>query len=259
MLTFDAGVAQLLDTAYQGADLTRRRQASFDALAPLPGETILDIGCGNGLLTRDLARAVGPSGRVIGIDPSPDMRASAETHCAGFPHVVLLDGTAHDLPVPDAEADRAVSVQVFEYVDDLDRAIAETLRALKPGGRLVISDVHFDTLAWFSDDPDRMREMCASWDRHCVHRDAASQISALLKSQGHDVMEVRPFTMSDHVLKPDGIAMMMLHLMQAYAVQNDHLDAERVQDWFDEQVALAKDGRFFFSLTQFVVVARKSP
>ena len=70
MLKFDAETTKILDDAYQGADITRRRQASFDALTPIPGETIIDIGCGNGLLTGELARAVGPKGRVIGIDPS---------------------------------------------------------------------------------------------------------------------------------------------------------------------------------------------
>ena len=59
MLKFDGEVTRILDNAYQGADLTRRRQASFDALQPSPGETILDIGCGNGMLTVELARAVG--------------------------------------------------------------------------------------------------------------------------------------------------------------------------------------------------------
>ncbi|WP_082643624.1 methyltransferase domain-containing protein [Ruegeria denitrificans] len=77
MLKFDAETTRLLEIAYQGAELTRRRQASFDALRPAPGETILDVGCGNGMLTAELARAVGSDGYVIGIDPSADMTGGA--------------------------------------------------------------------------------------------------------------------------------------------------------------------------------------
>lgn len=258
MLQFDAETTQLLDRAYVGADLTRRRQCSFDAIAPQPGETIVDIGCGNGLLTQELARAVGPSGRVIGIDPSDDMRASATQRCADYGWVDLRSGTADALPLPDSCADKAVSVQVFEYIADLETATIETLRALKPGGRLVISDVQFDTLTWFSDAPERMARMRASWDEHCVHLDTAARVSALLKSLGHTVHDVRPYTVTDHVLKPDGMAVMMLHLMRAYAVQNGHLDTDTVQAWYDEQTQLAQEGRFFFAITQCVVVAQKA-
>lgn len=81
VLNFDAEVTRIFNNAYQGADLTRRRQASFDALQPKPGEKIIDIGCGNGLLTVELARAVGPAGRVIGVDPSNDMRSAGEKRC----------------------------------------------------------------------------------------------------------------------------------------------------------------------------------
>lgn len=69
MLRFDEETTRLLDIVYQGADITRRRQASFDALRPAAGETIVDIGCGNGLLTLELARAVGSEGKVIGVVP----------------------------------------------------------------------------------------------------------------------------------------------------------------------------------------------
>ncbi len=57
---FDAEVTKVLDNAYQGADLTRQRQASFDALQPRPGDSILSIGCANCLFAVEVARAAAP-------------------------------------------------------------------------------------------------------------------------------------------------------------------------------------------------------
>ena len=258
MLTFDAEVTRILDNGYQGADITRRRRASFDALKPGPGEAILDVGCGNGLLTGELARAVGPKGQIIGIDPSDDMLSVARERCGAFDNVSFLRGVATDLPLDDAVANKAVSVQVFEYIDDIRAAIVEVLRCIKPGGVLVISDLHLGSFIWFSDVPDRMERMKSSWDQHFASGRIPERLPALVRSEGHFVEDVVPVTLVDHRLNPDGVAMMMMHLMRGYAVDQGHLDAADAQAWFDEQVALARDGRFFFSITQFVCVARKS-
>jgi hypothetical protein len=70
-------------------------------------------------------------------------------------------------------------------------------------------------------------------------------------------VEVEPFTFCDTTLKPDGIAFMLLHLMSRYAADNDYVPKEETQAWFDEQVRLAKEGRFFFSLTFYRMSAIK--
>jgi ubiquinone/menaquinone biosynthesis C-methylase UbiE len=149
MLEFDAHTARLLDTGYQGADVIRRRRGSFDALGPRPGETIVDIGCGNGLLTAELARGVGADGWVFGVDPSSDMRQSAIERCKGFEWVEIIEGSAGNLPLAPETVDKAVSVQVFEYLDDLSGAVEDAHRVLRPGGKLVIGDIHFDSLQRF--------------------------------------------------------------------------------------------------------------
>ena len=258
MLKFDTETTELLERAYQGAEITRRRQASFDALTPAPGETILDIGCGNGLLTAELARAVGTTGKIIGVDPSADMLAAAKDRCKSQDNIEFRDGLAHKLPVEDASVDKAVSVQVFEYIPDIEPALDDALRCLKPNGRLVISDLHFDSLIWFTDDPERMQTMKSAWDAHFASGSVPEQLPALLKARGHVVEDVRSMTMTDHQLKPDGMAIMMMHLMKQFTASNGYVTPEVAQAWFDEQVSLARNGRFFFSLSQFVVIGRKA-
>lgn len=258
MLQFDAEVTRLLNIAYEGAELTRRRQASFDALKPGPGDTILDVGCGNGLLTVELARAVGTNGRIIGIDPSDDMLAAAMERCASYECVEFVEGVADNIPFADGIADRAISVQTFEYIEDVSGAVDDVMRCLKQGGRLVISDLHFGTFIWVSDNPERMSKMIASWDHHFVSGTLPERLPSLLKAKGHEIEAVVPFNMTDHELKPDGLAIMMMHLMKQYAIANARVEEAEAQAWFDEQQTLSDEGRFFFSITQFVVVARKS-
>ncbi len=257
MLKFDARTARLLDIAYQGADVTRRRQASFDALKPGPGETVLDLGCGNGLLTAELARAVGPTGRVIGVDPSADMRRSASERCKEFDWVEIVEGADSHLPVEDGSIDKVVSVQVFEYLDDIPGAVAQVHKALGPRGRLVIGDIHFDSLIWYSEDPDRMAGMVAAWDHHLVERTVPALLPPILRDAGFDLDAIDPLVICDHQLKPDGLASMMMVLMESYAVSNGHLSQTEARDWADEQRALAAAGRFFFAITHFVVSATK--
>lgn len=257
VLEFDAHTARLLDTVYQGADVTRRRQASFNALRPGPGDTILDIGGGNGLLTAELARAVGPTGRVIGVDPSRDMRQSALVRCREFEWVDIVEGSASQLPVADQSIDKAVSVQVFEYLSDVPRAVEEVRRTLKPGGALVIGDIHFDSLIWFSNSPERMARMVKAWDNHFVDRTVPATLPPILRQGGFSVESIEPVTICDHQLRPDGLANMMIILMSSYAISNGFVSQEEADDWAEEQRTLAAEGRFFFSLTHFVVSATK--
>ncbi|WP_299731077.1 methyltransferase domain-containing protein [uncultured Tateyamaria sp.] len=162
MLQFDEDTTKLLETAYQGSDVTRRRRKAFDALHLAQGDGVVDIGCGNGLLSEDIARAIGPTGRVIGVDPSTDMRAAANTRCAAYPSVHIQDGLADALPLADGEADKAVAVQVLEYLPDIPAAIREAYRVLRVGGRFVAVDTGCGTLDWFSDHPERMQRVQAA-------------------------------------------------------------------------------------------------
>jgi hypothetical protein len=63
--------------------------------------------------------------------------------------------------------------------------------------------------------------------------------------------------MVDMDLKPDGMARVLIFLMKAYAIDNGHVSASEAEDWATEQTILAKEGRFFHSITHFVTIARK--
>ncbi len=258
MLKFDEDTTKLLEIAYQGRDVTRRRRQAFDALHLAEGDTVVDIGCGNGLLTEEIARAIGNAGKVIGVDPSADMRAPASARCAGFPSAQIKEGLADELPLQDGEADKAVAVQVLEYLSDIPSAIREAHRVLCVGGRFVAVDTGCKTLDWFSEDKDRMQRVQAAWDLHYSEARVAALWPRLTQEAGFSAIEVEPFTFCDVTLRPDGIAFMLMHLMSRYAADNGHMTEAETTAWFDEQVELANQGRFFFSLTYYRMSAVKS-
>lgn len=258
MLEFDAATRRILDRSYAGSDVVRRRMENFRALDPRPGERVLDLGCGTGLLTAEIARAVGDGGHVLGVDPSTDMRTGAEDTCAGVESVRIAEGSAATIPAKDGAFDKVVSLQVFEYLDDISAALAEVSRVLRPGGRLVIGDWHWDCFAWHSADPGRMARMMASWDDHLAERCIPALLPARMVQAGFVFGESRAVTFTDTCLRADGMANMMLHLMAGYARQNRHLPEAEIAAWQAEQKELAREGRFFFSLTHFVTVAHKA-
>ena len=107
-----------------------------------PGERVLDLGCGAGTDSFVAAQMVGQSGRVTGIDMTPEMLAEARASAAEMgANVEFVEGEVERLPFADESFDVVISNGVIDLVPDKDAVFGEISRVLAPGGRIQIADV----------------------------------------------------------------------------------------------------------------------
>ena len=122
MLRFNDGAARKLEAIYQSPDIVAQRRETLDYLRLRPGEFVIDIGCGPGFLSEEMADAVGARGFVLGIDIFDDLLSLADQRQHPT-WLVYVRADARSLCVADLSFDVAVSAQTLEYLDDADRAL----------------------------------------------------------------------------------------------------------------------------------------
>jgi arsenite methyltransferase len=125
-----------------------------------PGETVLDLGSGAGFDAFLAARQVGESGKVIGVDMTPEMveRARSNAENLKVSNVEFRQGEIEKLPVEDRSVDVVISNCVINLSPDKSSVFEEMYRALKPGGRIVISDI-----LSFGEIPEAIRDNPAAY------------------------------------------------------------------------------------------------
>ena len=254
-LEFDQRLVEQLEQLYATRDVLHRRELVRAALDAQAGDRVLDVGCGPGFYVTELLEVVGRDGFIAGVDGSADMLAVAAKRAEGHDNVAFHEGDATALSVPDASFDRALAVQVLEYVPDVPAALAEMRRALRPGGRVLVWDVDWATVSWQASDPELMHRVLAAWDKHLTHPSLPRTLAPQLRDAGFEQVQMDAYPFATIDLIPDAYGGSLVPLLERYVTEQGGMSQEEATAWADEQRKLGERGEFFFTVTQFCLTA----
>ncbi len=255
---FDEKASQQLEAVYLTPDVIEQRERVMALLAPRAGERALDIGCGPGLTTEGLARAVGPSGSVLGIDIAQPMLTIAARRCASLPQVVFKRCDVNALAAADASIDVALASQVYEYVEDIDGALRELARVIRPGGRAVLVDTDWESAVWASSDERRMRRVLETWNEHIPHPQLPRTLKRRMESAGFRGVQVAVVPLLNLTYDPATYSVGMMTLIGNFASGRNGLSASDIADWREDAKRMGEQQSYFFSLNRYVFMAERA-
>jgi ubiquinone/menaquinone biosynthesis C-methylase UbiE len=259
-LQYDRTASARLVSAYTTSDVQSHRDEVRRSLAAQPNERVLDLGSGPGILACELAKEVAPEGTITAVDISAEMNAIASSRIreAGLAdRIDVREGDAVALALPEGSFDAAVSTQVIEYVEDVDAALREVGRVLRPGGRLVLLDTDWATLVWSSRDGDRATQILEAWSTHAPQAHLPRTLAPRLRECGFVLEEVRALTLLNTSYTEATFSYNIAPLIADFVRKRQVVAEREVEAWLAELAELDQDGAYFFSLNRFLFRAVK--
>jgi SAM-dependent methyltransferase len=235
-------------------EMAARRHAVLQELAPRRGERVIEVGCGAGLLLREIGLALGPHGLAAGVDVSPDQIDAATRECTGVPAVKPMVCDIRALDYPDGVFDAAVAVQVVEYIGDAEGALAELRRVLKPGGRFHCLATNWDSAFWHGPDEALTAEITEVWDSHAPWPNLPARLPPMLARAGFGAIRTLPVPIVNPDLHENTFAWWIARLMAAHAVAEGVAEA-RADQWLAGLDEAEGQGEFFFSSVPILTTA----
>jgi ubiquinone/menaquinone biosynthesis C-methylase UbiE len=224
-----------------------------------PAATVLDLGCGTGVVARAIAARDGFAGTVRGIDQSPDFvavadRLAAHDGVAGRVEFAVAD--AHRLPFGSASFDVAVAHTLMSHVRDPLTVLTEAARVVRPGGCVAVFDGDYASLTFGCSDPELGQAMEPALQSMIMSSPRVlRELARLLPQAG-----LRLTATQAHVYAEAGSSTFMLNLAETYApltAASGQLPAADVDAWLADQRRSAADGTFFAACNYYAYLARR--
>ncbi|WP_133412061.1 methyltransferase domain-containing protein [Vallicoccus soli] len=251
-----AAAVAALDVQAQLPAVRRLKAWAVEQLDPRPGARALDVGCGTGEDVQGLALLVAPGGRALGVDPSRAMVEVARRRAATTGSAARFAvGAAERLPVGDAEVDLVRVERVLQHVPGPAAAVAEVHRVLRPGGRAVLVDTDWRTLAVWPGEPAVVAAAREAWAARVPQPAAGARLLDLVAEAGFTDPRL---TAEVLLLRPAGAGDPPLGLVVAVAAAAG-LDPGAVEAWRRELARAASRGTLVVSVTVLAVSAVRPP
>jgi ubiquinone/menaquinone biosynthesis C-methylase UbiE len=237
----------------------RRIRTRFLTFVPVrPGDRVLEVGCGTGVVLRDLASRVGARGAVTGLDRSRALLAVARRLCRGARggRIRLRRGDAARLPFADARFDAALAITAILHVADPLAVVRELVRVTRPGGRVALQDQDFGVVAVTHPErtlTDRIMDGVAAH----VYEEPYSgrRLPALLRAAGCERVRLRTDVFQDTTLEP--WSRTFLERRAENAVRFGLVDAPAARRWLAGFGPLVAGGAFVLTLNYYGAVGAR--
>ena len=231
-----------------------RRQAMMNGLNLASGDSVLDIGCGGGHLLEEMAKSVGPTGRVFGLDPSADQIAQARERCSAHTNVELLESFANAIAINDNACDAIASTQTLEYIDNVDETLAEITRILKPAGTLANISILWDHFKFHGAEDALNMRIFDAFRAHCFHQMLPMELRGKLKSLGFRHVQHKPLAFVVTNRDDNSPANYTEKVMANFALKQGIPESD-VADWINQLQQAEQEGRFGFTSFPVLTVA----
>ena len=254
---FDQAGAERLEKIYLTPDVVQQREQIFQLLDVKQGMNALDIGCGPGLTSLSLAQAVGSAGHVDSIDIAPPMLQLAARRCADAKQVAFHQADVLQLPFANASFDVSLATQVYEYVADVDSALRELWRVMKPGAQVLLVDTDWESCVWACRDEARMRRMMQGWSQHIPHPQLPRTLIQRMQGAGFADVQAHTIPLMNMNYSTDTFSGGMMGFIASFVGGLPDFGPKLAADWQADVQTMKDAGGYFFSLNRFVFVARK--
>ena len=258
-----SGEADRLIQVLEEADLApgwaelRRTWLDFSGVGP--GQAILDVGCGTGVVARDLVIRVGETGRVVGIDASTRLIEEAlrrldQKGLKGRVEFQRADGAA--LPFPDGSFDLVVASAVFGHVPNGMEVLKEMVRVARPDGTVLAFDHDIDTIVVNASDRELTRRIVHAYcDRYFTSGWAGRELYGLFREAALEEIQVFPLMHTSTQFEP--YWKRMVERLSTMAVKTGAVSEQEAGLWRADLEQKGREGRFFASRGYFCVRGRK--
>jgi ubiquinone/menaquinone biosynthesis C-methylase UbiE len=250
---------QVLEDADSASGWAELRRAWLDFSGVRKGDRALDVGCGTGVVTRDLARRVGNQGKVVGIDPSERLievalRRMKEVGIEGVVEFRSADGGA--LPFPDGGFDLVVASAVFGHVPNGMEVLKEMVRVARPGGTILVFDHDIDTIVIDAADRNVTRRIVHAYcDHYFTSGWSGRELYGMFRQAKLEEIGVLPLTFASMQFELHWKR--MVERLSSVAVETGVVSDKEAEAWRMDLERRSDEGRFFASRGYFCVRSRK--
>ena len=257
MVTYDRQAAQNTERSYQTPEIIRQRSRTLDALALQAGEQVLDAGCGTGLLLEQMANSVGDSGRVVGVDYSPDMLDMARHRCRDLGNVELRQGSVEQLDFEQERFDVVSCTQTLLYVAQVETALGEIHRVLKPHGRVGIIETDWRGVVFNNLDESLTRRILDAWDNAVESPNLPAKLGGLLRQLNFSAVRVEAIPILNTSDNGENFSSMMFKGFIKNALKQGVITQQESEQWRQQVLELVQQNAYFFCVNRFLFTAVK--